>query len=296
MVKSAKTTARQRAEQARLARERAAARGRRVRTAWWSIAVAPALVVLFLIIKAATPGSSEPTAAENTPLSATTMAGLSPGASTLDNAGRGQNVTFPKKVDGQPPLTQDGKPRVLYVGAEFCPFCASQRWPLVIALSRFGTFSGLTNAHSASDDVFPNTATVSFHGASYTSDLLAFTGVETTTNTHQPLDTLTPDEQQIFNTYNAPPFATSQGSIPFVDFGNQFLQTGASLQPALLAGLSQDQIASAIVGDPTGQVAQAILGAANAFTGILCKLTGGQPGDVCTSTGATAYQTEVNGG
>jgi hypothetical protein len=303
MVKSAKTTARQRAEQARLARERAAARARRVRSAWWAIAAAPALVVLLLLIKLATPAPSGPAPAENTALSATTMAGLSPGASTLDNAGRGRNVTFPKKVDGQPALTKDGKPWVLYIGAEYCPFCASQRWPLVIALSRFGTFTGLTNTHSGSDDVFPNTPTISFHGATYTSDLLTFTGVETNTNKRQgngyaPLDTLTAEEQQVLNTYDAPPYvdASSQGAVPFVDFGNQFLQTGASYSPQLLAGLSQDQVASAIIGDPTGQVAQSILGAANAFTGILCKLTGGQPGDVCTSTGATAYQTEVNGG
>ncbi|QLQ14649.1 MAG: DUF929 family protein [Micropruina sp.] len=29
---------------------------------------------------------------------------------------------------------------MLYVGAEFCPFCAMARLPLTIALSRFGTF------------------------------------------------------------------------------------------------------------------------------------------------------------
>ncbi len=34
-----------------------------------------------------------------------------------------------------------GKPEVLFVGAEFCPFCAAERWPLIVALSRFGHFS-----------------------------------------------------------------------------------------------------------------------------------------------------------
>src|SRR5438552_15983758 len=28
----------------------------------------------------------------------------------------------------EPPLTADGKPLVLYVGAEYCPYCASERW------------------------------------------------------------------------------------------------------------------------------------------------------------------------
>ena len=35
------------------------------------------------------------------------------------------------------PLTSDGKPELLYLGAEYCPFCAAQRWAMVNALSRF---------------------------------------------------------------------------------------------------------------------------------------------------------------
>ena len=41
-------------------------------------------------------------------------------------------------------LTADGKPLVLYVGAEYCPYCAAERCAMVQALSRFGTFSNLT--------------------------------------------------------------------------------------------------------------------------------------------------------
>ena len=36
------------------------------------------------------------------------------------------------------------------MGAEYCPYCAAQRWAMIVALSRFGTFSGLTTVHSAS--------------------------------------------------------------------------------------------------------------------------------------------------
>jgi hypothetical protein len=71
---------------------------------------------------------------------------------------------------------------VLYVGAEFCPFCAAERWPLLLALSRFGTFSNLKESHSSAADVFPNTPTVSFYGSTYESDYVAFTPVETATN------------------------------------------------------------------------------------------------------------------
>jgi len=187
-------------------------------------------------------------------------------------------------------------PEVLYVGAEYCPFCASQRWALVIALNRFGTFTGLSATHSAGDDVFPNTATLSFHGSSYTSQYLSFTGVEIADRNRNPLETLNAQQQQLVSTYDAPPYvaASSKGSVPFVDFGNQFVQTGAAYSPQLLAGLSHDQIAAQLTTNPTGPVAQAILGSANAFTAIICALTGGQPAEVCTSAAAQAYHQEVS--
>ena len=62
-------------------------------------------------------------------------------------------------VDGTA-LTQNGKPEVLYIGSEYCPFCAAQRWAMVNAFSRFGTFTGLTTTHSSSTDTDPNTPTL----------------------------------------------------------------------------------------------------------------------------------------
>ena len=40
-------------------------------------------------------------------------------------------------------LTSNGKPEILYIGAEFCPYCAAERWAIAVALSRFGTLSPL---------------------------------------------------------------------------------------------------------------------------------------------------------
>ena len=62
-----------------------------------------------------------------------------------------------------------GKPIVLYVGGEFCPYCAAERWSPVVALSRFGTFSNLTLLRSSSTDMFPDTRTFSFAGSHYSS-------------------------------------------------------------------------------------------------------------------------------
>jgi hypothetical protein len=63
----------------------------------------------------------------------------------------------------------------------------------------------------------------------------------------------------------------------------------------MFAGRSHSEIAAEITDNPSGDIAQAILGSANAFTAMMCQLTDGQPGDVCTSAAATAYQQEVGG-
>jgi hypothetical protein len=83
------------------------------------------------------------------------------------------------------------------------------------------------------------------------------------------------------------------GSIPFIDFANQAVVSGASYSPRLLTGKDADQIAAAL-SDATNPIAQAIDGTANAFTTLLCQLTGGQPGPVCTSTAANAYKGKLH--
>ena len=182
---------------------------------------------------------------------------------------------------------------MLYVGAEYCPFCAAQRWPVVVALSRFGTWSGLGKTTSASDDVYPDTATLSFHGATYTSDYLSFTGVETSGRTklngqYTPLDTLSAADQKTFETFNRPPYTTgSAGGIPFLDLGGSYVSAGASLDPQLLAGKTHRQIAAAL-SDPASPLAQAVDGSANVITAAMCEVTGQQPTQVCSAPGVTA--------
>lgn len=116
-------------------------------------------------------------------------------------------------------------------------------------------------------------------------------------NTYTPLDTPTAEQLKVLQTYDAPPYvpASSAGSIPFIDFGNKYVISGASISPTLLAGKTPEQVAAAL-SDPSSPIAQAVDGAANAFTAALCQLTGGQPSNVCTSPAVTAYQAKINGG
>jgi hypothetical protein len=206
-------------------------------------------------------------------------------------------TTPPKVLSGAPPLTENGKPRVLYVGAEYCPFCAAERWAVVAALSRFGTFSGLGETTSSHIDVYPDTPTLSFHGATYTSKYLAFTGYETQSNqvqgsTYAPLDKLSPADGKLFDTYDFPPYFQSKGSIPFIDFGGRYASQGATYSPQLFSGLTHQQVADQIR-DPATGISRSVIGTANVFTAALCRLTHGQPGSVCTSPGVTASASDL---
>lgn len=209
-------------------------------------------------------------------------------AGVLDQVGVGSGTAPPTSIQA-PALTSGGKPQVLYVGAEYCPYCAAERWAMVVAASRFGTFSGLGQTASAAADVYPSTATLTFHGSSYTSSTITFTGVETESNQvagngYAPLDTLSAADQQTLSTYNQAPYVTSGGSIPFVDIGGKYLISGASYSPALLQGKTHAQIAAAL-SDPTSPIAQAVDGTANQITAAICATTSNAPTDVCSSAG-----------
>jgi hypothetical protein len=187
---------------------------------------------------------------------------------------------------------------MLYQGAEYCPYCAAERWAMVVALSRFGTFSGLATIHSASAngagnaEPYPNTPTWKFLNAKFSSPYLTFTSVEEQTNipdkttgTYTSLQKPTAAQSALLAKYDAPPYISSSaaGSIPFVDFGNKYLILGASYNPQVLSGLSWSQIATDL-SSPSSPVAKAVDGTANYITAAICKMTGNQPASACTST------------
>jgi len=207
--------------------------------------------------------------------------------STFDKIGAGDIKARPSTISSTP-LTQNGKPRVLYAGAEYCPYCAAERWAMVAALSRFGTFKDLGQTQSSGTDVYPNTATLSFHGASYTSKYLAFTGLELQDTNGKTLDTPSPADGKLISKYDAQQYTGAQsGGIPFVLMGGKFVISGASYDPAVLKGLSHQQIAQQL-SDPSSDVAKAVLGTANVITSDLCQLTKNQPAKVCSSPGVVA--------
>jgi uncharacterized protein DUF929 len=279
---------------ARRQREEAAARQKRI------VIFAGALVALglaALVVLRLVTSNSAAAGAPNSPAPPALVAQVTGvDAATFDQVGRGNLSGLPTQVRGEVQRGPNGLPLITYIGAEYCPFCAGERWALVAALGRFGTFSGLQLSHSATDDVYPNTPTFSFVGATFSSQYLELSAVELQTNvrsgsSYSPLQTPTAAQTNLLQTYDAPPYvpAQSAGSIPFIDIGGQYVVSGASFDVGVLRGMTADQIASTL-GDASTPQAKAIVGGANALTAAICIATGNTPSDVCGQAAVKALQ------
>lgn len=95
------------------------------------------------------------------------------------------------------------------------------------------------------------------------------------------LQTPTTAQNNIFNTYDKPPYTATATGIPFIDYGNQLIEGGPAYSPAILAGLSRASIAGSLT--ITGTVTnQAILPSANLIIASICKIDKNQPGSICS--------------
>ena len=211
------------------------------------------------------------------------LAGVSTNTLNAVGAGPSGGITPPKAITtATSKLTLNGKPEVLYMGAEYCPYCGAERWAMIVALDKFGNFTGIQYMESSGTDVDASTPTFTFVNANYTSKYIAFVTVEQEDRNEDPLQTATTQETSLLTTYD------SAGSIPFVDFGNAYLITGASYNPAVLRvdqnenspAYNWTQIASQL--DNSSSVfAQYVDGVANHFITAICKIDGGTPTSVC---------------
>jgi hypothetical protein len=242
-------------------RRRAEAR-RRLLVPLASVGVVVA-VVLGLVVGSLTSGGSVASEAGTAPDVAATVTSVP--LSTLARIGGSQVVTPLRSTGGGTPLSVDGKPGIVFVSEESCPFCAAERWPLVIALSHFGTWSNLGATTSSATDVYPDTATFSFRHATYRSRLLTLRTTELTDNAGHPLQPETALDAQLVNRYDVPPYVNSadqSGAVPFLDIDNRDVLAGAQYNPQVLAGLNMRQIAAQLE-DPASPVAKAIDGSAD---------------------------------
>jgi thiol-disulfide isomerase/thioredoxin len=308
-------------------RRNAASKRRSNRTPLAIIGVVVVIAAVFIVI--AVSGSSKPPASSSNGVAS----GQDPVLASLTNMVE-PVTTIPLSVydsvgvfgqplpqtltKGQTPLTSGSKPEVVYIGAEYCPYCAMTRWPIVAALSRFGTFKNLKMTSSANDD--GNIPTFSFLRSTYTSPYITFSPFEGLDRDQNPLQVEPTWATALYTKYDgnestnvaAAPFNTTGTGIPFLDFGNKLVSSGAAgaLGPtgpvfeALQGGgpASTTAAAAAIIAasmhDPSTAEASAIgakylVGLANYFSADICTIDGNNPASVCSSAGVKAALTQI---
>jgi thiol-disulfide isomerase/thioredoxin len=269
---------------AQRAAEQRAQRRRQTLIAGGSVLAVLAVVAVLIGVKLASSGGSGGSS-NGTAQPAVVSAVTSVPAATTDAVGKGtSNPKMLIPLSGAPALTTGGKPEVLYMGAEYCPFCATERWAMLNALSRFGTFSNIRFIHSSADDTPASVPTLTFYQSGYSSKYVAFTPVEMQKIDKSALQNPTSAQKALLNKYDAPPYVQGgAGSIPFLDFGGKYIVSGASYDYNVLSGKSYAQIAAAMK-DPSTDIAKGALGTANQMTAAICKLTGNQPATACTAS------------
>lgn len=180
------------------------------------------------------------------------------------------------------------EPVVFFYGAEFAPYAAAQRWPLVLALSRFGTFRRIGLVQSSTTSAFPDISTFTFYGSYYTSKYVILEPIERYSALNPTgaryLSLQTPDGRQSAAIAN---YASRPPTFPLLDVANRWVLNGASFAPSVLTGLSQDQIAGDL-SSPASPLTQAVVSAANEITSSICAVDGQKPGKVCGSRGVLA--------
>ncbi|MBV8218902.1 MAG: DUF929 family protein [Solirubrobacterales bacterium] len=221
-------------------------------------------------------------------------------ASTLNRvgAGGGRNpITSPVFgiSKGHSHLTSDGKPEIVDVALAWCPHCAANSWALAVALSRFGTLTGLGEVNTgtyfcnvAEDpcnlnplSCFPYTHGLSFFHAVYRSPYISFASIVLQDVNGRNLQKPTRREEHSLSTVHL------ARTSPALDFAGAWGFGGSGYNPGVLAHMSWSQIAGSLA-KPHNPVARKVDGLANLFSAAICRVTKDRPRSVCSSAGVRA--------
>lgn len=173
-------------------------------------------------------------------------------------------------------LRKQGKPEVLFIGALYCPFCASERWAIVKALDQFGAWSNLGSSESAAGSGgFALIPTYDLLHATYRSRYVSLVARDTEDRAGKPLQQLSPQQQNLFNRYD------SGGGIPMVLVADHVM-LGAGYQPSAIDGKSFHTVQAGLKRDAPAGFVHDINAEANVITAYLCRADGGKPAATCT--------------
>jgi Domain of unknown function (DUF929) len=187
---------------------------------------------------------------------------------------------------GGTPYVSAGKPTLVFVGGEYCMYCAAERWSIIMALERFGTFSNLTYMASA-NPAEGDYATFSFIGSSYTSAYISFRPYEAFDRNENALQTVPSNYSAVWE--------GKGGGIPFLDFGNTYVIANSLIaNPSIMgSGRNWTSILTDIsTSDATGLQFRE---AANLITAAICKITQGEPLSVCSASPIGSEVSSISG-
>lgn len=179
------------------------------------------------------------------------------------------------------------KSLVFFLGAGFCPYCATQRWAIVEALKNFGQWNNLVEQRSASvEEKFVNVPTFSFAKATFESELIEFIGRETADRNFDPLQELNIDDQNILDVYNP------DNMIPFLLIDGQYMRFGSGIKPELLQNIDHDTVRNEISLE-NSEIGKMIREETKNITTLICKCVRDRS-DICKSTEIIEKRNEIN--
>jgi len=184
-------------------------------------------------------------------------------------------------------MRRGGKILVFFLGAEYCPYCAAQRWAIVRSLSKFGQWEGLKQTISAArDEPFLNLPTYDFTNATYTSPHIEFISREIQDREFRPLQKLLKSEENLLQKFNP------DKEIPFLLIGGRFTQIGSGFTPKIFIGHTFRQTETELK-KVESEIRKTIDDEANVISALLCLV--GLPPDVCKEASVVELATQAMG-
>ncbi len=183
-------------------------------------------------------------------------------------------------------MRRGGKLYAFFMGAEYCPYCAAERWAIVRALQKFGQWDGLKQTISAArDEPFLNLPTYDFSKATYTSPNIEFASREVKDRDFKPLQKLLKTEEKLVRKFNP------GKEIPFLLIGGRFMQVGSGFTPKIFIGHTFRQTETELK-KMESEIRKTIDDEANIISALMC--VSGLPPEVCKETGVAELVAQAN--
>jgi len=183
-------------------------------------------------------------------------------------------------------MKRGGKVFVFFMGAEYCPYCAAERWAIVRALSRYGQWSGHKQTMSAArDEPFLNLPTYDLTEATYTSPHIEFVSREIKDREFKPRQKLLKTEEKLIRKYNP------ERKIPFLLIGGRFMQLDSGYTPKIFIGHTFRQTETELK-KVESEIRKTIDEEANIISALLC--VSGLPSELCKETGVAELVAQIN--